>query len=190
MAACSASPARTWWWATACWYRKREGDLLACDADLLQGHGLRLDESLLTGESMPVNKLPDRGGRDPASARLSAGTLVVQGDGVATVVATGVRTALGRIGGSLAAVQPRPSRLQDNLARLGRQVAVLALLTCLTAATAFCVDERLVDRRPAGGVRAAGGAAGRGAGAAGAAGAVGGVAAEAGDGRGGGRLID
>jgi magnesium-transporting ATPase (P-type) len=53
------------------------GDRLACDADLLQGHGLRLDESLLTGESVPVDKLPNRGG-DPASARLSAGTLVVQ----------------------------------------------------------------------------------------------------------------
>jgi Ca2+-transporting ATPase len=33
----------------------QEGDRLACDAELLQGHGLRLDESLLTGESVPVD---------------------------------------------------------------------------------------------------------------------------------------
>ena len=114
----------------------QEGDRLACDADLLQGHGLRLDESLLTGESVPVDKLPGAAG-DAAAGRLSAGTLVVQGDGVATVVATGVRTALGRIGGSLAAVQPRASRLQEGLKRLVRQVALVALLTCLVAATAY-----------------------------------------------------
>ncbi len=110
-----------------------EGDRLACDATLVRGHGLRVDESLLTGESEPVDKHAGQANED----LLQAGTLVVQGDGVATVTATGVRTALGRIGGSLAAVVPRESRLQAELKRLVRAVAVLALLTCVLAAMVF-----------------------------------------------------
>lgn len=111
----------------------QEGDRLACDATLLESHSMRVDESLLTGESMPVDK--DTG--DAQAAALHAGTLVVQGDGVATVTATGVRTALGRIGGSMAGLAPRSSRLHEELTRLVRAVAVLALLTCLIAATVF-----------------------------------------------------
>jgi Ca2+-transporting ATPase len=112
-----------------------EGDRLACDATLVEAHSLRVDESLLTGESAPVDK---HCGADDASSRmLHAGTLVVQGDGVAVVTATGVRTALGRIGGSLAALTPRSSRLHNALKRLVSVVAMFALLTCLFAASVF-----------------------------------------------------
>ncbi len=115
----------------------QEGDRLACDATLLQAHGLRLDESLLTGESVPVDKLAATDGSDVPAGQLHAGTLVVQGDGVATVTATGARTALGRIGGSLASVVPRPSRLHQDLQRLVRTIALLALAVCLLASMLF-----------------------------------------------------
>jgi Ca2+-transporting ATPase len=113
----------------------QEGDRLACDARLVEAQALRVDESLLTGESVPVDKGPGLGG-EPARM-LHAGTLVVQGDGVAEVVATGARTELGRIGGALAAIEPRPSRLHEELTRLVRVVALAAVLTCLLAATVF-----------------------------------------------------
>jgi P-type Ca2+ transporter type 2C len=112
----------------------QEGDRLACDATLLESHSMRVDESLLTGESVPVDK---GAAADADGLTLRAGTLVVQGEGVAWVTATGIRTALGRIGGSLAALQPRPSRLHGELQRLVRAVALIALLTCLVAATLF-----------------------------------------------------
>ena len=112
----------------------QEGDRLACDATLLESHSMRVDESLLTGESVPLDK--GAAGDEDALA-LRAGTLVVQGEGVARVTATGIRTALGRIGGSLAALQPRPSRLHEELKRLVRGVALIALATCLVAATLF-----------------------------------------------------
>ncbi|MEW6707480.1 MAG: HAD-IC family P-type ATPase [Pseudomonadota bacterium] len=115
-----------------------EGDRLAADAQLVECSGLQVDESLLTGESVPVAKRV--GGSDQA-AQLHAGSLVVQGDGVAVVNATGARTALGRIGGSLALLQPRPSRLHQELKRLVQAVAVLALLTCVIAATVYTVRE-------------------------------------------------
>ena len=111
----------------------QEGDRLACDALLLETQGLRLDESMLSGESMPV----DKGGDGPDAARLMAGTLVVQGDGVAVVTATGAHTALGRIGGSLQQLAPPPSRLRRQLDVLVRRVALAALATCVVATAVF-----------------------------------------------------
>jgi P-type Ca2+ transporter type 2C len=115
----------------------QEGDRLANDASLIEAHSMRLDESMLTGESLPVDKHPG----DDGAQLLHAGTLVVQGDGVAVVTATGARTALGRIGGSLGAIVPRESRLQSQLNRLVRAVAFMALLTCLLAAGVFAWQQ-------------------------------------------------
>ena len=112
----------------------QEGDRLACDSRLVEAHGLRVDESLLSGESAPVDK---EAGDPSASALLQAGSLVVQGDGVAIVEATGARTALGRLGGAMAAISPRSSRLHDQLTRLVRAVAFLAVLICVFAASVF-----------------------------------------------------
>lgn len=117
----------------------QEGDRLACDAQLVQSHSMRVDESLLTGESAPIDK--DSTAGDPVAARLQAGTLVVQGDGVAIVTETGARTALGKIDRSMAELAPRRSRLQLELTRLVRRVAVLALLTCVLAALVFAWHE-------------------------------------------------
>lgn len=111
-----------------------EGARLACDARLLESHAMRVDESMLTGESLPVDK---RAPGDLQATQLSAGSLVVQGDGVAVVTATGARTATGRIGGAMAALAPRTSRLQGDLDRMVRSVALVALLICLGAATVF-----------------------------------------------------
>lgn len=121
-----------------------EGDRLAADAVLIEGTGLQVDESLLTGESEPVPKVPfqpnTNGPPGPAQS-LHAGSLVVQGDGVALVTAVGANTALGRIGGSLARLTPRTSRLQDELRQIVQRLAVIALLTCLLAATLYAVRD-------------------------------------------------
>lgn len=115
-----------------------EGDRLACDATLVEAHGIRVDESLLTGESAPVDKcLATPGTGSAGSDTLYAGTLIVQGDGVAMVSATAARTELGRIGGSLSQVTPRTSRLHAELKRLVWRVAVLAAIICVLAAVVF-----------------------------------------------------
>jgi P-type Ca2+ transporter type 2C len=106
-----------------------EGDRLACDARLVQTHSLMLDESLLTGESAPVLKEPQQ--------PLHAGSLVVAGDGVAVVTATGAHTTLARIGKSLAQIVPRDSRVQAELKQVVRRVAVAAAATCLLAAAIY-----------------------------------------------------
>ena len=120
-----------------------EGDRLACDAVLLQSHSLLLDESMLTGESAPVLKRVRADAALPPEdeQQVRAGTLVVQGDGEALVIATGAFTALGRIGASLAQIVPRPSRLQAELKRVVRGVALAAVMICLLAAFLYAARQ-------------------------------------------------
>jgi Ca2+-transporting ATPase len=107
--------------------RLEEGDRVAADAQLLEGVGLWLDESLLTGESLPV-------AREQPGDLLRAGSLVASGRGWAAVVAMGDATELGQIGRSLAAVEPPPTRLQRHTRRLTARLSLLALAFCATLA--------------------------------------------------------
>ena len=110
-----------------------EGDRVPADAVLVETPGLLADESLLTGESVPVAKRagpPDAPPAPPGGADLPwvfAGTLVVQGDGLALVAATGAHSELGRIGAALGAIGPPPGRLQHETHVLARRLAVLGL---------------------------------------------------------------
>ncbi|MFI1717038.1 cation-translocating P-type ATPase [Streptomyces litmocidini] len=99
-----------------------EGDIVAADAELAEASALLLDESMLTGESVPVDK--------DAGTALGAGTVVVRGRGVATVTATGAASALGRIA-ALLDERREPTPLQRRLAALGRVLAALTLALCV-----------------------------------------------------------
>ncbi|MBL8621671.1 MAG: HAD-IC family P-type ATPase [Myxococcales bacterium] len=110
--------------------RVAEGDRVPADAVLREGTALSVDESLLTGESVPVSKRPDGDaaalgppGGDGTPA-LFAGTVVVAGRGVAEVLATGPRSQLGRIGASLREVAPRRTPLQTEIGTLVRWFAI------------------------------------------------------------------
>jgi Ca2+-transporting ATPase len=110
--------------------RVAEGDRVPADAALREGTALAVDESLLTGESVPVAKLPDVAvaalvapGGDGTPA-LFAGTVVVAGRGVAEVLATGPRSQLGRIGAALREVAARRTPLQTEIATLVRWFAI------------------------------------------------------------------
>jgi Ca2+-transporting ATPase len=111
------------------WLLVADGERVPADARLRRADNLAVDESLLTGESVPVTKRvpasPDAADEDEAV--LFAGTLVVAGRGVAEVVATGVATEAGRIGASLAAIDTGPTLLQKSFGRLVRLFATLAL---------------------------------------------------------------
>ena len=112
-----------------------EGERVAADAQLLQASALEVDESLLTGESVPVAKRAAQPGEaaapgpsdEAAAAAAWAGTLVVAGHALAQVVATGAATQVGRIGASLAAIAPEPSPLQRQLKRLVRLFGGVAI---------------------------------------------------------------
>ena len=113
-----------------------EGDRIPADAILRRSMNATVDESLLTGESVPVRKvgsadatqLPRPGGDDLPS--LFAGTLMTSGQGVAEVVATGARTQLGRIGKALQTIEPEETSLQRETTRIVQVVATIALIAC------------------------------------------------------------
>lgn len=99
-----------------------EGDRIAADAVLLDGH-LDVNESLLTGEAVPVTKLP---GED--TGQLFASTVATKGIGVAEVRAIASATAVGRIGQALADTVEPVSGLQQASRRLIRNLTVGGLL--------------------------------------------------------------
>jgi Ca2+-transporting ATPase len=113
-----------------------EGDRVPADAAVLAQRNLKLDESLLTGESAPVGKThrtgaepPPRPGGDNLSCVYS-GTLVVQGTAIAEVTATGPRSEIGRIGKALQTLTPEPTPLQRQTGRLVRTLAAVGLGLC------------------------------------------------------------
>ena len=119
-----------------------EGDRIPADARLIESHDLQVDESLLTGESVPVRKqvveMPTLANQRPGGDDqpfVYSGSLLVRGEGLALVIATGPRSEIGRIGQTLQALPTEPPRLQQQTARLvklcgvgGAVVSVAAVL--------------------------------------------------------------
>ncbi|HEX4926574.1 MAG TPA: cation-translocating P-type ATPase, partial [Burkholderiales bacterium] len=110
-----------------------EGDRVPADAVLGAANELLVDESLLTGESLPVEKR--------TGERVFSGTLVVKGQGRADVFATGVRSELGRIGVSLATLETEKTSLERETARLVKIAAGYALLLCFTLTLVYVVQR-------------------------------------------------
>jgi Ca2+-transporting ATPase len=115
-----------------------EGDRVPADGVLLFSNNVQVDESLLTGESVPVRKIPlgagmpvNRPGGDDQPAVFS-GTLVVQGQGLVEVRATGPRTEMGKIGAVLQTVERGDTRLKTEIAAIVRTIAFAGLFLCIT----------------------------------------------------------
>lgn len=115
-----------------------EGDRVPADARLHTAQDLQVDESLLTGEAVPVrkrttlqpNETPPRPGGDDLPVVYS-GTLIVRGKGMAEVTATGAATEIGKIGKSLAAVQTETPRLYIQTRRIVLFFALAGALVSL-----------------------------------------------------------
>lgn len=118
-----------------------EGDRVPADAELVESHDLQTDESLLTGESVPVRKIargqdaaskPRRPGGDDLPLVFS-GSLIVRGTGIGEVLAIGALSEIGKIGLSLSTLESEPTQLQAQTRRLVRGFAWVGGATSVLA---------------------------------------------------------
>jgi P-type Ca2+ transporter type 2C len=111
------------------------GGIVPADIRLLESVHLRVDESALTGESIPVEKSTDSvpGEALPLGDRTNMayrGTIVTYGHARGVVVATGMRTEFGKIAALLQQADDLKTPLQRRLGHFGRRMAVAALVIC------------------------------------------------------------
>jgi len=123
-----------------------EGDRVPADAVLFDVVNVSIDESALTGESVPVRKaaanpagLPEQMGRPGGEATpwVFSGTLVVKGHGIALVQETGAGTELGRIGTALRTIEPERTPLQREISRLVRFIAAVGIAAAALVVTVY-----------------------------------------------------
>lgn len=120
-----------------------EGDRVPADIRLLESSNLTVDESMLTGEAVPIMKsvAPPHdeidASVDPAQLMVFSGTLVTQGTGHGLVTATGVHSALGKIGQSLAGIDSEATPIQKESEHVVRIMAIIGLCLALILVLAY-----------------------------------------------------
>lgn len=108
------------------------GDRIGADVRLIEANSLEIEESALTGESVPAQKysgilsIPEPGIGDMENMAFM-GTLVTRGNGVGVVVGTGMKTAMGQIAGLLQSAETMETPLQRRLEQLGKILITVAL---------------------------------------------------------------
>ena len=112
------------------------GDLVPADCRILEAYSLRSNESALTGESLPVEKMAQVTFENitPLAERtnmLYASCEITNGKAVAVVVATGMRSEMGHIASMLEEENEITTPLQEKMDQLGKLLGVLALGICL-----------------------------------------------------------
>ncbi len=117
-----------------------EGERVPADALVLESHDLQTDESLLTGESVPVSKFAVGASSEATGEHLNqvySGTLVARGSATCEISATGARSEIGKVGLSLGAITEDRPRLAAEIYRLVRIFAALGGTASLSAVALY-----------------------------------------------------
>jgi Ca2+-transporting ATPase len=125
----------------------QEGDRVPADATVLYSVNLMADESLLTGESVPVRKSEwnkvdqstQPGGDDLPF--VYSGSMIVQGNGIVKVTSTGINTELGKIGKALDAVTEEPTKLKSEMGILVKRLAIIGISLCVLVIVVFTLTR-------------------------------------------------
>jgi P-type Ca2+ transporter type 2C len=99
-----------------------EGDKVPADACILQENDLSVNESVVTGESLPVYKYDT-----PGHNQIFQGSTLNSGKCYATITATGSKTILGKLGRSVSTITTPKTLLQDQVNRLVRQLSIFGI---------------------------------------------------------------
>jgi len=120
-----------------------EGERVPADGIVMHSINLQVDESLLTGESVPVRKVESDGTETEAApggddtAYVFSGTMIVQGNGVARVTRIGINTEIGKIGRALGEVGEESTNLKLELNSLVKRLALIGAGLCLVVVVVF-----------------------------------------------------
>ena len=125
----------------------QEGDRVPADAIVLHSVSLLADESLLTGESVPVRKREwyeeDKtftpGGDDIPCVYM--GSMIVQGNGIAKVKAIGTKTEIGKIGKALESVKEEPTQLKKEMGTLVKRLTIIGIVLCILVITIYTLKR-------------------------------------------------
>jgi Ca2+-transporting ATPase len=115
--------------------RLEAGERVPADARLGEAHGLLLDESVLTGESLPVEKA--------AGDEVFSSTLAVRGSALAEVARTGAQSAMGRLATLVGRMETGRTPLERRLDAFGHRIAVVVLVLAATIVVAGLLAEGL-----------------------------------------------
>ncbi len=112
------------------------GDFVASDGRVLESHSLQIDESALTGESLPVKKRTDIIDKDEVALgdqknMVFASTVCTYGRGKMVVISTGMQNEVGKIAGMLMSAKKEVTPLQIKLAQISKIIGVMALVICV-----------------------------------------------------------
>ena len=125
----------------------QEGDRVPADATVLDSVSLLADESLLTGEAVPVRKADWDGAErytQPGGDDLPfvySGSMIVQGNGIARVTGTGINSEIGKIGMALEGVKDSPTRLKKEMGKLVKVLTMIAAALCILVVIGYTVTH-------------------------------------------------
>jgi len=127
------------------------GDRIGADVRIIESKSLEIEESALTGESLPVAKHTDKlTNPQPGIGDMEniafMGTMITRGSGRGVVIATGMKTAMGQIAGLLQSAESQDTPLQRRLEQLGKVLIIIALLlTVLVVAIGVIQGHQLYE---------------------------------------------
>jgi P-type Ca2+ transporter type 2C len=125
----------------------QEGDRVPADAIVLNSTNLQADESLLTGESVPVSKREwnvDDATFTPGGDDIPfvfSGSMIVQGNGMVKVTATGLQTEIGKIGKAIESVKEEPTRLKTEMGTLVKRLAIIGVSLCVVVVVIYTLTR-------------------------------------------------
>ena len=125
----------------------QEGDRVPADAIVLNSINLSADESLLTGEPVPVSKREwtkddttfTPGGDD--LPMVYSGSMIVQGNGIVQVTATALNTEIGKIGKALQSVKEEPTQLKREMGTLVKRLAYIGAALCVLVIVIYTITR-------------------------------------------------
>ncbi len=125
----------------------QEGDRVPADALVLKSNNLLADESLLTGEPVPVRKREWREGDNifiPGGDDIPvvySGSMIVQGNGMVKVTATALSTEIGKIGKAIDSLNEEPTQLKREMGSLVKRLAIIGILLCILVITIYTLTR-------------------------------------------------